>query len=184
MPTFTQIETPRLRVRRFVTADLSAFLAYRNDPEIARFQSWEGTSEEQAYDLFARMQDEEPDRFSSGFQFAVALRADDSLIGDVYLRPLDYDDRQGEIGYTLARERQGRGYAYEAVSAVLGYAFATLGLHRMTALVDQENVPSIALLKRIGMRREGASVQSFFNKGTYRDEFQYAILSGEWAARR
>jgi RimJ/RimL family protein N-acetyltransferase len=184
MPLFTHIETTRLRVRRFVDADLPAFLAYRNDPEIARFQSWESTSEEQVYDLFATMRAEEPGHSGGGFQFAVALRADDALIGDVYLRLLDYDERQGEIGYTLAREWQGRGYAQEAVGAVLGYAFDTLGLHRMTALVDQQNAPSIALLERIGMRREGASTQSFFNKGSYRDEFQYAILSDEWASRR
>ncbi|MBX0326221.1 GNAT family N-acetyltransferase [Oscillochloris sp. ZM17-4] len=184
LPAFTQIETARLRVRRFAEADLPAFLAYRNDPEVARFQSWDSTSEEQAHDFLSTMYDEEPGRPGGGFQFAVALREGDALIGDVYMRLLDYDDRQGELGYTLARPWHGRGYAAEAVGAVIGYAFATLGMHRMTAIVDQENAPSIRLLERLGMRREGASIQSFFNKGTYRDELQYAILSSEWANRR
>jgi RimJ/RimL family protein N-acetyltransferase len=180
MPRFTQIETARLRLRRFTEADLPAFLDYRNDPAVAYFQSWDGTSEDQARDLFAVLHDEEPGLYGGWFQFAVALRANDALIGDVYLRLFDYDHCQGEIGYTLARAQQGRGYASEAVGAVLDYAFASLGLHRMIAMVDQANAPSIALLERLGMRREGASVQSFFNKGTYRDEFQYAMLSDEW----
>lgn len=183
MSSFTSIETARLSVRRFAEDDLPAFLAYRNDPVVAQFQSWEVTTEEQARDFLAAMRDEEPGRPGGGFQFAVALRDDNSLIGDIYLRLLDYDARQGELGYTLGRRHQGRGYAHEAVSAVLGYAFETLGLHRMTAVVDQENGPSIALLERLGMRREGMSRQSFFNKGEYRDEFQYAILAAEWAGR-
>jgi RimJ/RimL family protein N-acetyltransferase len=180
MPPFIESATPRLRVRRFAEADLPAFLTYRNDPEVARFQSWDSTSEEQARDFFAGLHEEEPGRPGGGFQFAVALREDNALIGDVYLRLLDYDARQGELGYTLARPYQGQGYAREAVGAVLGYAFSTLGLHRLTAVVDQRNAPSIALLERLGMRREGASRQSFFNKGAYRDEFQYAILADEW----
>jgi RimJ/RimL family protein N-acetyltransferase len=183
MPLFTAIETERLAIRRFAEADLPAFLVYRNDPEVARYQSWEVTTEEQARDFLVALHDEEPGRPGGGFQFAVALRDDDALIGDIYLRLFDYDARQGEIGYTLARPQQGRGYAREAVAAVLGYAFETLGLYRMTATVDQENAPSIALLERLGMRREGASRQSFFNKGAYRDEFQYAILAAEWARR-
>ncbi len=182
-PPFAQIETARLRVRRFSEADLPAFLAYRNDPQVARFQSWAATSEEEGYDFLATMDGEQPGSPGSGFQFAVALREDNALIGDVYMRLLDYDERQGELGYTLARAWHGRGYAGEAVGAVIGYAFATLGLHRLTAIVDQENARSIRLLERLGMRREGASRQSFFNKGAYRDEFQYAILADEWAAR-
>ncbi|NTW01856.1 MAG: GNAT family N-acetyltransferase [Oscillochloris sp.] len=181
MSIFTSIETPRLRVRRLTETDIPAFLAYRNDAEVAWFQSWEVTSAEQARDFLAILDREEPGRPGNGFQFAVALRANDNLIGDVYLRLLDYDLRQGEIGYTLARNWQGQGYAHEAVSAVISYAFSTLGLHRITAIVDQENAPSIKLLERLGMRREGASQQSFFNKGAYRNEFQYAILSAEWA---
>ena len=45
---FTNIETARLRLRRFAEADLPAFIAYRNDPDVARYQSWEGISEAEA----------------------------------------------------------------------------------------------------------------------------------------
>lgn len=182
-PPFTPIETARLRVRRFGDGDLPAFLAYRNDPEVARYQSWQVTSEEQARDFFAYLHGAEPGRPGNGFQFALALRADNRLIGDVYLRLLDYDERQAEIGYTLARAWHGQGYAGEGVRAVLAYAFGPLGMHRVTATVDQRNRSSIALLERLGMRREGASLQSFFNKGAYCDEYQYAILAAEWPAR-
>ncbi len=51
---FTNIETARLRLRRFAEADLPAFIAYRNDPDVARYQSWEGISEAEAVALRAR----------------------------------------------------------------------------------------------------------------------------------
>lgn len=94
------------------------------------------------------------------------------------------DSRQGEIGFTLARRHQGKGFAFEAVSAFLEYAFTKLGLHRVVAITDCENAASIRLLERLEMRREGHFLQSIQNKGEWRDEFQYAILCGEWIQKR
>ncbi|NJM07112.1 GNAT family N-acetyltransferase [Candidatus Gracilibacteria bacterium] len=95
---------------------------------------------------------------------------------------LEYDDRQGELGYTLAREHQGYGFGTEMVLALIRYAFVDLALHRVIALTDRENIRSAALMERVGMRREGHFRQSFFNKGSWRDEYQYALLHSEWLA--
>ncbi|MCI0406466.1 MAG: GNAT family N-acetyltransferase, partial [candidate division Zixibacteria bacterium] len=118
------------------------------------------------------------------FQFAVELKSTGELIGDCALKVSKEDIHQGEIGFTLAREHQGKGLAAEAVSALLDYAFTKLELHRIIAITDCENSASIRLLERLGMRREGQSQQSFRNKGEWRDEYQYAILRGEWLQKR
>lgn len=177
---FTAITTERLIIRRLEAADLPALLAYRSDPELARYQSWEALTPEQGRDLIAEMALEEPGRPGGGFQFAVALRAGGGLIGDVFFKLLDHDERQGELGYTLARAHHGRGYATEAVRAVLGYAFETVGLHRVIAQVDCANAPSVALLERLGMRREGHFLQHYWQKGAWRDEYLYAMLQADW----
>lgn len=176
---FTEILTRRLRIRRFRPDDLPAIYAYRNDPEVARFQGWTARTEEELREFVAYMAAASPGEPGS-FQFAVARREDDALIGDVYMRIHEHDPRQAEIGYSLARAWQGQGYASEAVTAVLGYAFENLGLHRVFALVECENTPSVALLERVGMRREGHFRQHFFARGAYRDEYQYALLGAEW----
>lgn len=181
---FAGLETARLRLRRFTAADLPALMAYRNDPEVARYQSWETFSADEA-DAFLRKQDAtDPGAPGSWFQFAMEEKESGSLVGDCALHVREDDPRQGEIGFTLARAHQGRGLAREAVTAVLDHAFGALGLRRIVAVTDAENAPAAALLERIGMRCEGHFIQNVWFKGAWGDEFQFAVLREEWQGRR
>ena len=182
-PVFARIEAPRLVLRHFKPADLQAFHAYRNDPEVAKYQGWDSLSEERALAFIEEMASLQPGVPGEWFQFAVELKASGLLIGDCTLKPDQEEPRQAEMGYTFARENQGKGYATEAVSALLDYAFGTLGLHRVCAFVICENVRSVALLERIGMRREGHFLQGFWHKGRWVDEYLYAVLESEWLSR-
>jgi RimJ/RimL family protein N-acetyltransferase len=180
---FSQIETPRLRLRRFTDADLPTFFAYRNDPEIARYQSWERISLEGAQAFIDEQKLERLGAPGSWFQFAIELKATAAHIGDCMLHVRADEPREGEIGYTLARSYHRQGFASEAVRAVLDYAFETLGLQRITASVDCANTPSVALLERVGMRRERHLIQHTWFKGRLCDEYLYAILRDEWLRR-
>lgn len=177
---FESIEINRLRLRRFDPQDLTDFLAYRNDPEIARYQSWESTSEAQAQQFIEELQAIEPGTPGEWFQFAIADAHTNRLIGDCALHVLADEPRLGEIGYTLARAYHGQGYGQEAVRGLLGYCFETLQLHRVSATVDCRNSASIALLDRVGMRREGHFRKHMWFKGEWCDEFLYAMLQEEW----
>lgn len=185
-PEFHMLETARLRLRRFTEADMPAFLAYRNDPEVARYQGWERVTKREARSYITDQIGRQPGEPGSWFQFAIARKDSDALIGDCGLHTLDEDLRkghlQGEIGYTLARDQQGQGFATEAIRAVLHYAFETLALHRVTATVDCRNAASYRLLERVGMRREGHFLQHAWYKGEWCDEYLYAILRSEWHA--
>jgi len=178
-PHFERMETPRLIIRRFEPGDLAALLAYRNDPEVARYQSWETMSEREARTLIQEQQTEEPGASFSWFQFAFTLKTTGVLIGDAMLH-VGADGRLGEIGYTLARAHQKQGYAQEGVGAILTYAFAALRLHRVMAALDVRNMPSARLLERLGMRREGHFLQNAWYKGEWCDEYEYALLRSEW----
>jgi RimJ/RimL family protein N-acetyltransferase len=125
----------------------------------------------------------EPGTPGEWFAFALELTATGVHIGDCALHVRADDPRQAEIGYTLARQYHGAGVATEAVRALLDYAFTTLQLHRVTATVDCDNSPSMRLLERVGMRREGHFRQCTWFKGQWCDEYLYAILREEWAAR-
>ncbi len=177
---FTAMETKRLLLRRLRESDLVSFLAYRNDPEVARYQDWEGCTE--ARGMICALQQEEPFVPGEWFQFAVELQETGELVGDLGFR-VGEDGRQADVGYTLAREHWGRGYASEAVSRLLDHAFGVLGLHRVCAVVDQENAPSAAVLERIGLRREGAFVENAWFKGRWSSEYLYATLRKEWLAK-
>jgi aminoglycoside 6'-N-acetyltransferase len=181
---FTQIETTRLLVRRFQDGDLSAFLEYRNDPEVARYQGWDSILEVNAQAMITELKHAEPGAPGHWFQFAIALKETAQLVGDCGLCVLVQDARQAQLGISLARAYQGQGFATEAVSAVLDYAFINLDLHRVVATVDAENARSAALMERVGLRREGHFMKNAWFKERWADEYLYAVLQAEWLPRR
>ncbi len=181
--TFTPLETERLLLRRFADRDLAPFLAYLNDPVVARYQTWESYSEQGARDAIERQKNLTPGAPGQWFTFALELKETGELVGHVALTT-EEDGRQGEIGFTLAREFHGRGLAFEAAARVLDYAFDELALHRVTAVTDCENHSSVALLGRLGMRREGHFIQNVWFKGRWGDEYLYAVLREEWPRAR
>lgn len=184
MAPFTILETNRLRLRRFRDDDCALFMAYRNDPEVARYQSWEGITESEARAFIQEMKEIQPWAPGEWVQIAIELKETGALVGDCALKIEEDDERQAEIGYTLSRAYQGRGIASEAVSCVLEYAFVALGLHRVIAMSDCENTSSVALLERLGLRREGHFHQNVWFKGKWGDEYLYAMLREEWLNRR
>jgi aminoglycoside 6'-N-acetyltransferase len=179
---FTSIESERLLLRRFTAADLLPFLAYLNDPVVARYQSWESYTEQQAAKLIEEQADVEPGELGKWFTFAAELKDEALLIGHVALKMLDR--QQAEIGFTFARAHQGKGLALAATCLVLDYLFTELDLHRVIAIADCENERSVALLKRLGMRQEGHFRQNIWFKGKWGDEYLYAILKDEWLGSR
>src|ERR1044071_1439954 len=178
MTVFTTIESQRLILRRFTDADLASFLAYLNDPEVARYQSWESYTEEQAREVIEKQKNLAPGLPGQWFTFALEMKETGTLIGHVALKMLE--DQQAEIGFTLAREAHGKGLAFEAAARVLDYVFTELKLHRVIAITDCENERSFTLLGRLGMRREGHFIQNIWFKGKWGSEYSYAILRDEW----
>src|SRR5680860_983740 len=102
------------------------------------------------------------------------------LAGDCALAPQTHEARTVEIGFTIAPEHQGRGYAREAVSLLLRYLFGQLGKHRVTASYDPRNPPSVRVLEAVGMHREGHLVESTWSKGEWTDDLLFAILRRDW----
>ena len=181
--TWPTLETPRLWLRRFHDADLPPFMAYRNDPDVARYQGWDSISLPEAQAFIRRQRSIPPGIPGVGMQIAIEWKATGLLVGDCYFCVQADDSEQAELGYTLAADAQGRGLATEAVAAWLTYAFGAYHPHRVTALLDVENHRSAALLERLGFRREGHFLQSGWFKGRWCDEYLYAILRDEWLAR-
>ncbi|MBA7486705.1 hypothetical protein ES707_22266 [subsurface metagenome] len=100
--------------------------------------------------------------------FAVTLAGEGSLIGGVRLR-IDTDHARGELGFWVARRCWGRGYATEAVSAVIEYGFSVLGLHRVHAMHFSRNPASGRVMEKCGMLPEGRFREHVRKWGVYED---------------
>lgn len=177
------VETARLRLRHFAAADRDALISYRNDPEVARYQSWESIDAAGASRFIDEQSRAVPGTPGEWFQFAVTLRTGHSLIGDCGLYIDPSDPRLAEIGFTFDASRQRQGLASEAVLAVLGYSFDTLGLHRVKAIIDRRNDRAMRLARRVGMREEALFLQHAWFKGAWCDEYQFAMLASDWTSR-
>ena len=179
----TYFSTARLDVRRFAPADVAAFSAYRADPDVARYQSWSDFTVDQGVALVENMCRLELGTPGEWFQLALEDRSRQVLVGDLACKVGADEQREMEIGFTLAREEQGRGYATEAVHGLLDYAFTRLHLHRVVAVTDARNTTAAALLRRVGMREEGHLVENVSFKGEWGSELIFATLAREHATR-
>jgi RimJ/RimL family protein N-acetyltransferase len=181
---FTELRSPRLILRRLQRDDLAALCGYRGLPEVARYQSWDSFGPHEAARLIDGQAGLVPNVPGTWFQLAIVLSATGAMVGDCGLHCPQVDPKQTEIGITLAPAQQGRGYATEALGVVLDYLFLTLDKHRVTAITDAENEAAVALLSRLGFRREGHFVENIWFKGKWGSEFSFALLQREWEQRR
>jgi len=149
---FEPIATARLRLRRSVVADAEAISAYRSDPNVHRMQGWDRTDPEGVRNEIEEMDGRNPGEVGGWVQFTVEDGSDGSLVGDVGLSPADGEPGVIKVGYTIDPRFQGRGYATEAVEALVDYAFGTLDANVVRAYAGAENAPSIRVMEKVGMR--------------------------------
>jgi [ribosomal protein S5]-alanine N-acetyltransferase len=152
-----EIETARLRLRPFTRADRDAIHAIYADPEVMRHVGHGAhrtpADTDAALQAFRRMLQ------SRGMSFlAVIERASGRLIGDAGLYPVEGAEGDVELGYTLARDAWGRGYATEAALALVDYARTALGATRVVATVDPANTGSRRVLEKVGMSADGERI--------------------------
>jgi aminoglycoside 6'-N-acetyltransferase len=161
---FENVATERLWLRRSRPEDAERIASYRSDPDVARYQGWERTDPDGV-----RAEIEQMARRAPGdpgwVQLSLVDRASGQLVGDVGISPAAGEPGVLKVGYTVAPEFQGRGYATEAVRALAGYAFERLGASVVRIYADADNVASHRVAEKAGFRlierfehREGSEV--------------------------
>ena len=117
-----------------------------------------------------------------GVTFAIARRdAPDALLGSVSLRR-HARDRRAELGYWLAADAWGRGYATEAAAAAIDFGFRQLALARIHAQVIVGNEASMRVLAKLGMVNEGTKRRHLRKGNRLHDVVFYGLLRDEWSA--
>ena len=176
---FEETQTRRLTLRALEKGDAARIFEYRSHPDVSRFQSWGTDSPDAIESHIHGLAAVEPGTAGPWYQIGITLSSPE-LIGDRGFRVLESEPCQAEIGIALAREFQQRGYATEALRALLHYLFVSLGMHRVFGSVDPNNLSSLKLLERVGMRQEAHFVKSLWFKGEWVDDVIFAILASEW----
>jgi len=175
------IRTERLILRPFHGGDLAAFVAYRQDPDVARYQSWDPGYSMADAALFLHEQEGVTFGQPGGWvQFAIVDRTDGSLLGDCASCVMREPPRTAEIGMTLAAASQGRGSAREAVGALVTTLFQRHRVHRVIARADDRNLPVQRVLDGLAFRLEARLLDADWFKGEWTTLRCYAVLADEW----
>lgn len=175
------LDAPRLRLRAVAPADAPDLLAVFGDPAVCRYWSRPALPDLAAAEALQR---EIADLFAARalFQWAIAERATDRLVGTCTLADLSAEHRRAAVGYALRRDAWGRGHATAALRALLAFAFDALALHRLEADVDPRNAASIRVLERLGFRPEGLQRERWHLHDELQDAALYGLLAREWRA--
>ena len=150
-PDFEPILTARLRLRRSWPDDAEQISAYRSDPEVHRYQGWDRLDPDGIRAEIERMADRLPGEPGGWVQLSVEERETGQLVGDVGLSPAEDDANVIKLGYTIAPAFQRRGYATEAIAALVDYAFDTLLADVARVYASAINTPSVRVAEKVGM---------------------------------
>ncbi|WP_336733847.1 GNAT family N-acetyltransferase [Chryseobacterium sp. VD8] len=173
------LETERLLIRDIILDDKQAVFNYRSDAEANKFQSWIPETLEDV-EQFIERNNKEFNQPESWYQVLITEKDTKAVIGDIGIHFFGSENLQAELGITLNKDFQGRGYASEALKGVINFLFSDLKKHRIMASIDPENIDSLKLMERIGFRKEGHFVKSLFWKNNWTDDVIYALLREEW----
>jgi [ribosomal protein S5]-alanine N-acetyltransferase len=169
------LSTARLRLRQFRAGDAEAMHECFADPEAMRFWNEPVYAKRiQTERAVRRFIDCTPSYYRS---WAVADTGTDRCLGLVTYHDGHIRNKRVSIGYMIAPARQRQGIAAEAVSAMLDFCFGEFGLHRAQALIHPDNRASIALIEKLGFRREGLLRDNLRVGEVWRDDLVYALLA-------
>ncbi|MDM8533630.1 GNAT family protein [Clostridiaceae bacterium HSG29] len=172
------LNTERLILKSVIIDNATEIFNYRSLEEVYKYQGFRPEKKEDVIEFINKNVVDEINIPDTWIQLCIFIKESNNLIGDIGVHFID--DKQVEIGYTLSPEFQGKGYAIEAIKEVINYIFKILKKHRITASVDPENMRSINLLEKIGMRKEAHMIKSVWFNEKWADDVIFAMLEEEY----
>ena len=169
-------------LREFRQPDSHDALSVIGDDRVTKYLSFDSRSLEEAAAMIEAAIERARQEPRVEYYLAIAELTSDRLIGFVRLALTGV--RAAKLGYAVAADYWGRGYATEALRLMLEFGFEQLALHRVTAAIGPENDVSIAVVRKLGFNHEGRLRDHVFTNGSWRDSLLYSILEQEWRDQR
>ena len=176
------VHTARLNLREFVKSDFQAVHAYSSDPRVTRYLFFGPRDEDNTADYLEGLLASQRERPRSRFELAVEETASGRLIGAC---DLSFIERNVvDLGYMLAIDFWGKGFATEIALALVDAAFFDLRADRVISTVDINNGASIRVLEKIGMRCEAVFRKHRRAKNRWWDCHLFVLPREVWEASR
>jgi len=178
------VRTGALLFREATEDDIEVLQSFRNDPDVNRFMVRTYVDPDDVRREWLAVPD-------SATDYSCVVERDGQVVAMGFLDIVDGSGQPGHprstdgvIGYIVRPEAAGQGVGSATARALLQAAFDGLGLRRVTAAANLDNIASVRVLERAGMRRERHAVKALWHRELgWVDEVEYAMLDDEWAAR-
>ena len=176
---FPKLETERLILRQVNEKDVKQIYEILSNVEVAKYEYFYPVkSKEEAMEFIERykqnLEDEEE------ITWGIILKETNKLIGTCCLGDFNVGARRAEIGYNIAQAEWNKGYATEALAAVIGFGFDNINLNRIEATITPGNNASVKVLKKLKFTQEGVVRERDLIKGKLEDGIIMAILKREY----
>lgn len=174
---FHTLQTNRLLLRHFTQADLENVFTGLSHPDVIKYYGVNYTSLEATkaqLQFFADLEKNE-----TGVWWAVCSIKDKTFYGACGFNNLSAQHKKTEIGFWLLPQFWGQGIITEAVQLICNYAFTTLALHRIEAIVETENSNSKKIMTKLNFTHEGTMKECEIKSGSFISLDIYAKLNGE-----
>lgn len=176
---FPELITDRMQLRKITDNDATDLLAILGDPQVAQYEYFYPlATREEALAFIRRYQRE----LAEGMEitWGLADKVTGKIIGTCCLGNISQGSRRAEIGYNVARAHWKKGYATEAIRAVVDFGFTKLNLNRIEATITPGNDASVKVLKKLGFLQEGLLRERDLIKGKLEDGIMMALLQRDW----
>ena len=174
---FPILESSRLFLRQMHTEqDVKDLHQFWSDPQVCQYTNFLFETETRIKEVLGRLQQ----RFDAkeGIRWGITLKPDITIIGTIGFNTWEIDrGSKAEIGYDLSTSFWRQGIMSEALHLILDYGYSDMGLHRIEASVDPENVASRQLLEKNGFYFEGILRDHEYFKEAYHNSAIYSRLS-------
>ena len=177
-----KLETQRLVIRSYVESDLMDGFRLMQDESLFTFLDMSVMPMDEYEKLFRWLMKSYSVGFDGDFKYSfnVTLKETGKHIGWVGIGGVDFDHSVKELYWLIGREYQNKGYASEAAAALLEYGFCTIGLAEIVAFCKPENIASMKVMQKIGLKYQSI-VEGLPEKyGLFNGEPKYALSRNEF----
>ena len=172
------LETPRLILKKIVPENARDMYAYASDPDITKYLTWSCHSSLKETERYIKLLQK---KYDAGVfnDWGVTLKENGRFIGTCGYTSFDFDERKAEIGYVIAKDCHGHGYAPEAARRIMKFGAETFGLVGYFAKMIEGNDASMSVMKKCGMVFDGVYKNSMYIKGEYKTIIVFKTPDGK-----
>lgn len=174
----SHIKSPRLLLRKMSISDTAELFSIWSDSDVTKYMNIESFNHvdqvKEMIQLFDKLSEK-----NEAIRYSIIELESNKIIGTCGFNYLDFNNAKGEIGYDLNKAFWGQGFAKEAITYLIKYAFNDLCINRIEAKIEPENTSSIKLIEKLNFTYEGTLRQSEKSKGRYIDLKLYSKLASD-----